>query len=491
MAFSDFYCNASTGDNLNAGSDAGGNAIYTSTNGNWNGSTTFTPTDGTNPVSAGVAVGQFASVYVDGASAPTAFIARITSVTNSANGAIGVSSTAQAGTRPSNSATARTIKVGGTWKGPNAASGFPITFTNGGAGTLSAATDASLNTVRVNFKNNSTYSISSGITGTVQQQVILLQGYGSTIGDGGKATIDGGGNNISLLTLASGQHIADFIVSNVGVTTGSGTGISMPTSGAAFRVVVHDVRAAGIVSGQNSLVSECEVYAFNKGNVSSGAGISLSAAAMVDSCYVHDASGSNSDGILTGAGTTGNFITRNIFDTLGGNGVTVNSSSSASVVQTFISGNDFYNNSGAAIKVIAVAGLYLLNITNNNFIKNGTYALDGGATFTRLLGFMFNNGYGSGTQANSSGDYHTTGSVVLDDSTGSNSRVVYASGVTPWNAPTTGDFRIILAAAIAAGRGAFTETDGTNTGTVGYPDIGAAQALVTAGGGEVSYGFAS
>jgi hypothetical protein len=495
-AFTEFYCDATNGNNLNGGSSTA-TSVYTSTNGNWNGSTTFTPTDGSNPATASPAcvVNDFASVYVDGASAPTGFIARITSVTNATNGAIGVSSTAQAGTRPSSSATARTIRCGGVWKGPNAASGFPVTFSNGGAGTLSAAVDSSSDLVRVNFKNNATYSVTSQVTGTAQQQALLLQGYSSAAGDGGRAILDGGGTNISMTSLGQGQSISDFVVSNVGVAAGSGSGLGLATGGQAFRVIVHDVRGIGITTAADSAIVECEVYAFNKGNASASPGIAISGGSnALLRCYIHDGTGSNCDGVLTIGGTGAVSISNCLFDTLGGNGVLVNSSASASLVYALFNNNDFYNNTGAAIKVNAVAGNYFLHIENNNFIKNGTYAVDGGASFTHLTGFMLNNGYGSGTQANGSGNYHTTGSLVLDDSTGTNSRIVYASGVTPYVAPTTGNFSINLAAAQGVGRGAFTQIDGTNTGTVGYPDLGAAQSSVTAtlsaNPREVSYGFA-
>lgn len=473
MAYTEFYCNASTGNNLNSGSDAG-SATYTSTNGNWNGSSTFTPTDGTNPVSAGVTVGQFASVYNDGASAPAVFISRITAVTNSTNGAITVSTTAKAGTAPTSSATGRTIRVGGAWKGPNAGSGFPITFSGT---TLSQAINANSDQVRVNFKNNATYSITSAISGTTQSTELLLQGYGSSVGDGGKATIDGGGNNISILALGGNTDLFDFIISNTGVTTGTGTGIAgSSANNCLFRVVVHDIRGGGIIfsSITGAQLIECEVYAFNKSNTSANPGISIGSGDIVKRCYVHDGTGSNCDGIQTVSGS-GNFVIDEcILDTLGGNGVLVSGGSSGSM-HGVISNSDFYNNTGAGIKISTAAGMYILYIENNNFIKNGTYAIDGGASFSRLFGYMFNNGYGSGTQANGSGNYHTTGSLVLDDATGTNTAVTYASNQTPYNAPTTGDFSIVLATAISAGRGAFTQTDGTNTGTVGYPDIGAAQ----------------
>src|SRR5215472_6750624 len=96
-AFTEFYMNASTGSNLNGGSDAG-TVTYTSTNGNYNAGTgVFTPTDGSNPVTAGVTVGQFASIYIDGATVGV-FVTRVTAVTNATNGTITTSLTIAAGT---------------------------------------------------------------------------------------------------------------------------------------------------------------------------------------------------------------------------------------------------------------------------------------------------------------------------------------------------------------------------------------------------------
>jgi hypothetical protein len=59
-------------------------------------------------------------------------------------------------------------------------------------------------------------------------------------------------------------------------------------------------------------------------------------------------------------------------------------------------------------------------------------------------------------------------------------------GSDPFSAASTGDFRVTLAAAKGAGRGAFTETQASYTGTLGYPDVGAAQHQDTGGTGGVS-----
>lgn len=75
MAYTEFYTDYVSGNNMNGGSDAG-SATVTYTNGGWNSGTgVFTPASG-NPSSAGVTVGQFASVYADGGTTP-AFVGRI------------------------------------------------------------------------------------------------------------------------------------------------------------------------------------------------------------------------------------------------------------------------------------------------------------------------------------------------------------------------------------------------------------------------------
>src|SRR5438105_4554317 len=100
MAFTEFYCNPSTGDNLNAGSTTG-SAPYSSNAGNWvQGTRVFTPTDGSTPAS-NVSVGDFASVYPDGSSSPAGFVGRVTAVAAGVNGAITIDGTAKFGSAPS------------------------------------------------------------------------------------------------------------------------------------------------------------------------------------------------------------------------------------------------------------------------------------------------------------------------------------------------------------------------------------------------------
>lgn len=102
------------GSNNNSGSSTG-SAIYTSTSGNWDGTSVFTPTDGANPVSAGVAVGQWISIYPNGnTTAP--YIAQITAVVNAANGTITAPNANKFGTTPGSTTGTSSAKVGGAWK---------------------------------------------------------------------------------------------------------------------------------------------------------------------------------------------------------------------------------------------------------------------------------------------------------------------------------------------------------------------------------------
>lgn len=467
MAFVDFFCNASTGANINSGSDAG-TVTYTSTNGNWSQATNiFTPTDGTNPVSAGVTVGQYASIYLDGATVAV-FIVKITQVQNAVNGTITVSASLRAGSPPTTGATGRSIKVGGAWKGPNAASGFPLTL--GSLANLGASSDK----VAINLKNNATYSITAAISeaGTPNIQV---QGYGSSVRDGGKAVIDGttGGAAFTLLatSASTGWSHIDLIFQNNGASgSASGVSVSASTYVSFIRCVFSGMRGSGVSGGAQALFYECEAFGNNLSNTSNAAGF----AGVSDyfRCVSHDNTGSNTAGFYANGSSVSSTYRDCIADTNGGVGFNVSVSGYA-----LISGCDAYNNSSDGIRTSVTSGTFW--IENCNLIKNGGWGVNF-ASSSRPAHFIYNCGFGSGTQANSSG---TTTGIFTGQEIGS---ITYASGVTPWVDPANGDFRINLAAAQSAGRGAFTETASSYAGTVGYPDVGAAQALITAGGGGKS-----
>lgn len=469
-AYTEFYAQ-NGGSNLNAGSTNNNTAAYTSIHGNWTNATgVFTPTDGTTPASS-VAVGDWASVYIDGASVGV-YIGRISAVTAGVNGPI-TANTTGIGSKPANQTATATIKVGGAWQGPNAASGFPFTLTSWGTNK-----DATSHIVRTNLKNDQTYSMTASfaMSGGAAN---LVQGYTSSVGDGGRATFDGGTSTAAILTDVgiAGVSFVDIIFKTA-FTSGS-TDLVTPTRLANFaRCVFTGARGNGInVNAVACTLVECEAYACNKSNTATTGGFKMTSGGNLYRCISHDNTGSNSTGIVIASGPA--QVQNCISETNGQYGV---SSTTASLNgQIIISQCDLYNNTSDGINIITGA-------VNPHWIENCNLIKNAGAGINNVSvvnwGYIYNCGYGAGTQANGSGD-------TINNLTQTGS-VTFGSNLTPWVDPANGDFRINLAAANFAGRAAFTETAASYAGTVGYPDIGAAQSL-TGGGGtfskEVSYGY--
>lgn len=472
--FTEFCCR-SGGSNLNAGTRTGNSTEPGTTpsfayNGTYVQSTrVFTVTSGaqggstTNPQSDGVVANDYASLDTGGATA--AYIVRVssrntTTITLAASGL---------GTNPADGT--MTLRIGGAWKGPNAAEAWPFGQTLTGAGFL----NASANPCRINFKNDATYSITSGITHSIAGPAVF-QGYTSSYDDLGRATLDGSTNAIVLLTISGGSNfIVDFIFSNNG-TTGSNAGlVASGANSVIVRCVAHDLRGFGISCTNIATVVECECYACNGSNTASTGGFNSSSSSQGTQfvrCISHDNTGSNSVGFISTTVTT--FI-RCIADTNGSHGWTT----STTAIRTIWIGCDAYNNGGDGIR-LAVNNLGPL-IESCNFIKNGTGGTGYGINVSTGVsnGYIFNCGFGSGTQANATGTTNITAGSALVES----GSITYASGVTPWVDPANGDFRVNLAAAKGAGRGTFTETAASYAGTVGYPDVGAGQHQDSGGGG--------
>ena len=467
MAFTEFCCR-SGGSNLNAGTLLGDSTEPgTSASFSYAGTfatNTFTVSSG-NPSTDGVTAGMF--VHVNNGSA-VGRIARVTSVTSTT---IVLSATASVG-----SGTGATVaNVGGAFQGPNGTSSFPL-------GTLSTSlTNASGNVPRINLKNNSAFSVTAGVTSNATGP-FTVQGYTTSYGDGGKALLQGPstGSAVTPLTLNAGscQTICDLVVTGTGAT-GVGDCINITNQFTTLRgVVTYGARGRGIVVGSfNCTLIECESYGNNTSNTAGYGGIgqtSPSASTYVR-CISHDNTGGNSFGFqIDGSATLIDCIS----DTNGSHGFNFNSANLAAVA----SNCDAYNNGGSGFTVTSRCFV----LQNCNSVKNtGWGFLATGSS----LGTFHNCAVGSGTQANGSGTYSLNASLdaVVNG-------VTYANDVTPWTDPANGDFRINLAAAKEVGRGSFCQYQSGYAGTVGYPDIGAAQSTGggsggAIGGGNLSGGF--
>lgn len=467
MAFTEFCCR-SGGSNLNAGTRTGSStepgtaADLTYASGSWVASTgVFTVASG-NPQTDGVAVGDFASVYADG-STVTSFVGRVTARDATT---ITVSLTAKAGTAPTDGTGNRTLKIGGAWAGPSGASGFPFGFMT------AAPTNSAGNPIRVNFKSDQTYNMTSGITHSIAGPIVW-QGYESSYGDTGRATIAGGSSGASYVLFTLGNvasnRFANLIFDGNGAT-GSAVMVSFSSSGSVnytnvSRCVFKNSRGIGLAhGGQSSVIDECEFH------LNAGAGLSTAVSAILTRCISHDNGGS---GVVLYGQCLCKYC---IIESNGGIGLEINATRFAEVTNC-----DFWNNGSHGIQVVGVYNAANINVENCNFLKNNGYGIDvdGSTNSVYGMGKIQNNAFGAGSQANSSGNIST----LASDASEIGGSITYANDVTPWVNPANGDFRINLAAAKGAGRGTFTQTASSYSGTVGYPDIGAAQHQDSGGGG--------
>jgi hypothetical protein len=470
--YTNFVCRATGGgaSNMNAGTLDGSTTIpngpaVTYTGGAWTAATDiFTAAVGADMTEA--QVGRFCSIYADGDTVPTTnqfTIRRITAVDSGARTITApVTNGVNLGTELTDGAANRTLRIGGAHAGPSGASGFPLNFLT------TACTNTSGSPPKINLKNDQSHAMTAAITHAAGN-VLNFQGFTSAYGDGGLAVIDGGtsGSAYSLFaattTSLAGARFLDLEFKNNGASGGSTSihGLSLGTGGGwhIWRCVFRDLRSSGagaIAVTQGGQFEECEFYSCNQGSIAGCGGTRVTGGAVhsfVD-CIFHN---NNVAGVF-GTTSTAKFVGC-IFDSNTGVGFDNGNTDGASFVRC-----DFYANTSHGINSTLV-----VRARNCNFIDNGGYAFSGpSATYTSTF---VNCGFGTGTMANVSGNFSTTGLV---EEIGS---ITYAANVTPWVDPDNGDFRINLAAAQGTGRGTFLQTASGYAGTVGYPDVGASQHL--------------
>lgn len=451
MSLTEFCCK-SGGSNLNAGTrtgssaEPGTSADFTYASGSWVAATgVFTVASG-DPLSDGVAVGDFASVYADG-STVTGFVGRVTARDAAT---ITVSLSAKSGTAPTNGTSNRTLKIGGAWAGPSGSVKFPLEFAEG------AMKNSAGDPVRINFKNGSTYSISLAATlGSAQSQT-QWEGYTSSYGDLGKAIFDFGTTNGSaMITLGAASQvvIADIVVLN---TASASFAYGFQANGACVLVrCVAKARTIGFRTNGGLLI-ECEAYECGPSVSTANAGFDVQGGTLLR-CIAHDCL---SHGFI--AASTEVALINCIADSNSGYGLLLNLTQQSMIVSC-----DFYNNTLGGVFHTLSTVAFAAQIHSCNFIKNGGWAIDSTNSLSRMD--VMSCGFGAGTQANTSGNVSSNVTAKVSGS------VNYASDVTPWSDPASGDFRITLATAKAAGRGAFCQYPSGYAGTVGYPDIGSAQ----------------
>jgi hypothetical protein len=469
-AFTSFYVQT-TADNLNAGSTANDAAVHSYAGGTFVRSTGIFTAASENPLTDGVAVGDFASIYTTSGATVATCIGRVTA-RDATTITISLTALAGATANVSETAAAATCKVGGAWKGPNAAVGFPFNFVT------AALTDAAGDYPRVNFLGGTTYAITAAMTHSLAGPIVF-EGYTNTIGDKGRATIDGGtsGSYYILLTI-SGADVSflDFVFANNGGSSTVADGISIATGGEVLlkRVCVHDMRRSGVNSTTSVALDTCEIYNCMSGNSAGYGGFTAAASCFLDRCNIHhNTGGANSAGLVVSGAST---MTRCISHYNGGKGFNLSATTAAYGVNCDAWGNtgDGFDFSGASSAC--------LTLKNCNALKNGGIGFNSSGSAIRN-GEMATMGVGSGTVTNTGGNFATAMGAMIIDGT-----VLYASGVTPWVDPTNANFSITVSSPAAwVGEGTFLQTTiGAPTNTVSYPSIGASSPTNSPSGGATA-----
>ncbi len=184
MAVVNFFMDsgaAGTSD-LNAGIGGSGSSAttpgtndYTSTGGNFDGTSVFTPTDGSTPASF-IAVGDYVSLYNTGDTACRC-LAKVTVVAAGVNGAVTIDTTIKYGTVPTVNSGSRALRHGGSW----ASLGIVAANACMNTGTAPQSTQVNIK-VNASAYANTTNGRTLGMLGTATVAMIW-SGYKSTIND--------------------------------------------------------------------------------------------------------------------------------------------------------------------------------------------------------------------------------------------------------------------------------------------------------------------
>ncbi|MBX3444277.1 MAG: right-handed parallel beta-helix repeat-containing protein [Planctomyces sp.] len=480
MAFTEFCCKTA-GNNLNAGSVDGGSTepgtspLLTVTGCTWNGGTGVI-TVPAGPAFTEIQVGRFISVCADGATVPSAnglVIARITAVDSGAR-TITTSTTArwQQGTLLSNGTSNRTIRIGGAWAFLSGATTDGGVFSNGTTSGLETLTNAGGDPIRINVKNDGTYSPTGALGLTSAGGSLVLEGYTTTYGDGGRPLIQGPttGASITVFTVSMNDvFVRNFEFANNGAT---GTAFMVNSNSVRAiwgRCVFRDARGHGIIFNSQGTIEDSEAFGNNAGNQANGSGIGInSGGTVVRRCIAHHNLGGTS-GAGFRFGQTG-FLEDCIAWANGLYGV------SLAQTQLLIRRCDIYDNPGAGLAITGGTRQTLL-IENSSFVKNGGGGLNGSAQSNPIYGFARNCAFGAGAMANAGGDIISMQGLVLEN------KVTLPANQTPWNDPNNGDFRLVHADAIGAGWGGFLMTHSGYGPATSFADIGALRRTTVQSGG--------
>lgn len=441
MAYTEFYCQ-NTADNRNAGSTNSDAPVYVSTNGGWvTGTRVFTPSDGSNP-STFIAVNDFCSVYAD-AGTVAAFVALVTAVNATT---VTLSGTFFIGASPATLATGMSLRAGGAWKGPVAGSNWPC------ANITAALRGAADLLPRLNMKGNALGFYTPSGTGDFtpnsqivnNNQMITMEGYLNTPGDGGFAVFDSGGSGGGISVGGLGACLRNLIVqnaTNLAAAFGTGNGSLL------HRCIGRRTAYQGFVLGLGSLAVECDLWDFdNNGNTVHGFNI---AGGGCIRCYCHEPSLSGSGSSFTSGfilSTNGSFCLECVAFKLPNLGFQV-SVPAAGASCALINCDSIQNGAGGYnINAFSASQVYIENCTA---FKNTGFGWNWPNGRLTVRAVLVNCASGTGSMANTSGRHTDLNIIDIDP-------VIFPPGEHPWNSYVNRDWRVVHPMAAAGkGRGKF------------------------------------
>lgn len=458
-AFTEFYVDL-VGGLTNSGHTASTTPIVAKQNGNWDSTTGIYICNGATDLS-GVSVGDWASVYIDGATVAV-FVGRITGVDDGTD-TITVSLVYKMGAAPSTSAVLRSITIGGCWPFPNGtATDFPFNFF------ASSAINTASNPPCLNIKSN-LYPVTgqldfTGVGG-------ICEGYLTTPHDGGRPIISSAVGASFVMVSASSGNWAQIknLEFDANFTSGTSIGINTGLRDVLIGVVVRDSRGAAFqVSNEGVAFIGCE--AIN----SLSSGFAATAETVFYQCISHN---NAVNGFFLGGATMQTI-----------NCIAYSNSGSGfhfagtATLQAAI-GCDAYGNSTNGFALTTDNPYALINC---NALGNSQYGVASLSPTAAITVNLFNCGFGSGSQTNTFGSMTETVGHLNAIGT-----ITYPANTTPWKNPNAGNFSISLPQARGVGYNGFLQKDVTvsTNKTVGYFDIGAAQSPSTNSSGGGSFTF--
>jgi hypothetical protein len=385
MAFKEFEINSGTGNDLNAGDTATNDY---SGSGDWDGTSIFTPNDGSTPASF-IAVNDWISIYSSSDTIAKA-VARVTAVGAGVNGTVTVSTTDMMGTFIASTAGAHTarIKHGGYWA---SFLSCQLTFVLGTVKTLTQS-------VKIWVKAGTYANTTNRTVGVGGSQVfpIVFQGYKTTRGDmvGTPGFTAVAGTDIPTITFTTSAFTvtaSDATFKNLDFTSAF-TGATFSFSGARCRA--EQVRSSNTSSNVGAIAFSmtgagdeavacyfsCPSTATKVINVATGGTVSIHASTISGGIAGITAStgldvvrslftGQQGDTVSTNQ--TLHFINNSVYNQLG-NGINFTAGNSGSVIaNNYFSGGNvsgkaaFNNTSGANTSSIAFFGNAFFNWQNN------------------------------------------------------------------------------------------------------------------------------